>query len=662
MTATNADNVTWYVLRYPEDFGARAATGPDDPFAVELGPQLFYDEARNVLELLPEKPDAPVPPLPGLAVDVDGEIYRVDPATGRLLVRRCDGSEVPLVCEPGVFATPAGLALDRRGFLYVADAAARRVVVVLPDDGSVRDVLGGLGCPVDVAVSPRGLVCVADAGAGRIVVYSARHECLGSFPAQDANGLPVQPTPIAVMVDADESVLVADASHPRLLRFDRTGHPLADVELAALAAGLQGGDVSLDAPERAYGGRLPQFLAGVCMGPQPERDGSKRLAEVHRALRLLRLRLGRAFESEGTFVSRTLDSGTPGTVWHKVVVDAGVPDGTGLTVETATAESIAELASPAAVSWTGPGNPLISFSKQVPDQLVQAAPGRYLRLRVTLRSNGQETPSLRAVTVFYPRVSYLDLLPRVYRRDADSAAFLERFLALFEYTLTGMEDRYEWFSRALNPGAAPPEILDWLACLIDLSFDPSWPIERRRALVAAAMDLYRQRGTLAGLARYVAIYTGIQPVLCESFLRRPARPALLGGAVLGCSLALTRVVPEIEPDEQLFRDYAHRFTVLVPLADPCDAEVTVPVVDRIVAVNRPAHTVYTVAPLYPEARVGLQATVGLDLVLGGREAPRAQLGGRPRPGAPREGPSVLGRDAVLGERRPQYVRPVIPSL
>ena len=102
--------------------------------------------------------------------------------------------------------------------------------------------------------------------------------------------------------------------------------------------------------------------------------------------------------------------------------------------------------------------------------------------------------------------------------------------------------------------------------------------------------------------------------------------------------------------------------MLLYLADVCDADLVVPVVDRIVAVNRPAHTVYTIAPLYPEARVWLQATVGLDLVLGGREAPRTQLGGHPRPGAPGQGASVLGRDAVLGERRPQYVRPVIPSL
>jgi phage tail-like protein len=422
--------------------------------------------------------------------------------------------------------------------------------------------------------------------------------------------------------------------------------------------------VALDALEKAYGQQQPRFYAGVCDGPLPARDGGQRLAAVHRALRLLALRLGRAFQTAGTFVSRTLDSGTPGTVWHKVKVDADIPDGTSLTVETATAETVAELAVSATAPWMAPGNPIVSLSAQVPDQLVQSPPGRYLRLRVTLKSDGNNTPSLRALKVFYPRVSYLDLLPRVYRRDADSALFLERFLALFEFVLTGVEDRYEWFSRALDPCAAPPDVIDWLALLIDLTFDPSWPVQRRRALVASAMGLYKQRGTLAGLTRYVEIYTGIQPAISEGFLRRPGRPAFLGGqgSILGCTLALTRVVPETVPDEQLYRDYAHRFTVLLYLSDPCDADVVVPVVDRIVAVNRPAHTVYTIAPLYPEARVGLQATVGLDLVLGGREAPRAQLGGRPRHGAPAQGAGVLGRDAVLGERRPQYARPVIPSL
>jgi hypothetical protein len=132
--------------------------------------------------------------------------------------------------------------------------------------------------------------------------------------------------------------------------------------------------------------------------------------------------------------------------------------------------------------------------------------------------------------------------------------------------------------------------------------------------------------------------------------------------VLGCSLALTAPVPEVPPDEQLYRDHAHRFAVLVHLQDPCDREAVLAVVERIVAANKPAHTAHTVCPVYPGARVGVQSTVGLDFVLDGRTAPHTQLGGRTGPGAPAEGAGILGVDSVLGERRPQYVRPLDPGL
>jgi len=150
--------------------------------------------------------------------------------------------------------------------------------------------------------------------------------------------------------------------------------------------------------------------------------------------------------------------------------------------------------------------------------LIQSPPGRYLRLRVTLESDGHDTPRVSSIRVRYPRVSYLDLLPPVFRRDPERGKFLERFLALFEGVFTGIEDRYEEFSRQLNPDSVPREIIDWLACLVDLSFDPSWPIEKRRALISEAMELYRTRGTVRGLERYVEIYTGHRPLIQERFL------------------------------------------------------------------------------------------------------------------------------------------------
>ncbi len=679
MPSRDSNNATWYLLRYPENFRS-APPGPHDPTRPLLDPTLFYDDARGVLELLPA-PAAEgeaVEPLPGVAVDVNGEVYRGRRRPSGVVVRRCDGSEEDLVCEPHVFASrPGGMALDRRGYLYVSDRKARRVVVLRPEDGSVAAVLdqGLLREPVDVATSAGGRIFVADRGgrapasgggeplAGRIAVYSARHARLWTFSPSNAEGLPEIPRPIAVMVAADGALLVADAHHPRLLRFSEKGEPLGDVELAGEARALAGGEVALDALERAYGRRLPRFLAGLCRPPRPDFDGGLRLAEVHRAIRLLALSVSRRFESEGVFLSAALDGGTPGVSWHRVEVEADLPAGASLRVETATADDPSGLDPTAVggVDWRAPvdraGAP-IPITAEVPEQLVQSPPGRYLRLRVTLSGDGAATPSLRSIRVLYPRVSYLDLLPAVYRRDPEAEIFLERFLALFELVFTGIEDRYEEFSRELNPDGAPREVIDWLACLIDLAFDPSWPLARRRALVAAAIELYRLRGTVEGIKRYLEIYTGIRPEILEGFLRRPRQPAFLGrpGAILGCGLQLQPCAPDRPPRETLDRLYAHRFTVVVYLEDDCDETVLMPVVNRIVETNRPAHTVHNVCIVTPDARLGQQSTVGLDLVVGARGEPHARLGGCPEPVAGEGSVGVLGVDTVLSERRQQYAR------
>ena len=207
-------------------------------------------------------------------------------------------------------------------------------------------------------------------------------------------------------------------------------------------------------------------------------------------------------------------------------------------------------------------------------------------------------------------------------------------------------------------------MINWLGLLIDLTFDPSWPLERRRALVRAAMDLYRRRGTVGGLQRYVEIYTGTTPTILEGFLARPQQPAVLGNSksTLGCGFSLVAATASQTVEASLAAAYAHRFTVLVYPRNRCDVETLLPVVDRIVATNKPAHTVYTLSAIYPEARVGLQSTVGLDLVIGGGTAPRTQLGGKPEPGRREPDGGVLGVDTVLGARRPQYARPVSPTL
>jgi hypothetical protein len=83
----------------------------------------------------------------------------------------------------------------------------------------------------------------------------------------------------------------------------------------------------------------------------------------------------------------------------------------------------------------------------------------------------------------------------------------------------------------------------------------------------------------------------------------------------------------------------------------CDAETTLRAVDRIVEINKPAHTTHRSEAVYADARIGLQSRVGLDLFLGAAQAPGLRIG----PGGPQEA-ATIGIGTVLGSQRPGYVR------
>jgi hypothetical protein len=156
----------------------------------------------------------------------------------------------------------------------------------------------------------------------------------GGFRPTSPEGFPPSPRPIAVTVDGDGAVLVADARHPRLLRFTPQGLYLGDVVVTSAVS--EAVEARLPAAVLrqllAHGGVRPRL--GVCGPCSPSNDARRALADLHRAVRLLALRLARSFAPQGTFISAALDGGLPGTTWHTVEVDADLPAGTGLTVET----------------------------------------------------------------------------------------------------------------------------------------------------------------------------------------------------------------------------------------------------------------------------------------------------------------------------------------
>src|SRR4029077_1111829 len=121
---------------------------------------------------------------------------------------------------------------------------------------------------------------------------------------------------------------------------------LGDVSLPALVEPLKAQNISLDDLASLLAGPAARCVAGSCAPRFPKNDGGVALARIHRDVRLLALRLNHSFVPQGIFLSAALDGGTPGTIWHKLIVDAALPAGSWITVETATADTAAALAGP----------------------------------------------------------------------------------------------------------------------------------------------------------------------------------------------------------------------------------------------------------------------------------------------------------------------------
>jgi phage tail-like protein len=108
--------------------------------------------------------------------------------------------------------------------------------------------------------------------------------------------------------------------------------------------------------------------------------------------------------------------------------------------------------------------------------------------------------------------SFGSLLPAIYQEDD----FAMRWMSAFDDVLAPCVLTIDNIEHYFDPALAPGDFVEMLAGWVGVELDETWSEESRRALVAEAVSLYRVRGTVAGLKRHVAIYTGVEPEIEES--------------------------------------------------------------------------------------------------------------------------------------------------
>jgi tripartite motif-containing protein 71 len=143
------------------------------------------------------------------------------------------------------FAKPAGIGLDARGSVYVADEGEQRVLhmwgdgTYLSELGGPNDVGGaGLNGVDAVAVAPiTARAYVADAGHNRVLVYGPEGKLLARWGAGGGDGAPGSaagafnhPSGVAIssVAPGEEVIYVADKGNDRIVKLDANGNVLRE--------------------------------------------------------------------------------------------------------------------------------------------------------------------------------------------------------------------------------------------------------------------------------------------------------------------------------------------------------------------------------------------------------------------------------------------------
>ena len=365
---------------------------------------------------------------------------------------------------------------------------------------------------------------------------------------------------------------------------------------------------------------------------------------------------GAHYEMLGQYLSGPLDSGIGGCRWHRVRLDADVPETTTVRIAVATTDGPVEERAPQpppADPWSAfpPGDPhpsdWVEAAPGVTDVTLTTPPGRYAYVRLRLTGDGSATPAVYQVRLDMPRRTSLDDLPAVFSEDADARDFSERFLSLFDAELEGVDEAVARRDALLDSEALPDDALGWLASLLGVGFEAEMTAAQRRALIAAAPALYHRRGTPSGLVDTLRIALGIDATVEELGPERPwgaAGAARLGSfRLFGRSRARVRLGTSRlgsaplnargNPDDDARLAGANRIVVTAATGSPR------PLVERVVRSQVPAHVVASVRVPDP-GFVLTQLHVGVDTVL---VAPGPAVVGSVR----------LGREGVLrGGRAP----------
>jgi len=604
----------------------------------------------------------------------------------------CDCAFVPVPCiagpgkGPRQLDDPGGM-VAACGNLYICDANNQRVQVFALRGLALRGIwyapTSSPWRPVAVAADPCGRVYVGDPNSGSVFVFTSNGRYLRAITdlgaiehlTFDCDGR------LYVQTQASEVVAILDPETGTLLEQESRADEVADRFGTLPFVVTPAGHLQFDC------GTFDENGASV----SPEEDTLPQ------------------YELQGTLTTQALDSVLHRCLWDRVQINGDFPDGASVRALVFSAET--ELPD-AIVADLPPDHwsecPLLEGAPDADhcwDGMLLAPAGRYLWMRLILTGDGRATPRIRQLRLTFPRISLRRFLPGTFGADPLAAEFSDRFLAIFDRELRGIEHVIDFQAHFYDPLSAPAndqdrrrDFLSWLASWIGVTLERSWPLERRRRYLKGVGKLFEKRGTLCGLSEHLRLFLGLpsentcwtcracgpcttpapprwqtpQLVLEHWRLRRwlfvghgrlgdEARlwgerivnRSRLGGQQAGpARTGVTQLDTSQDPLRDPFHVYAHIFTVFAPAALARSAAAQRSLL-RLLSAERPAHTAFHLVYVEPRFRIGIQSMIGFDSAIacypdGGIRLRELRLGKASVLGGGQRPELQIGRNARVG--------------
>ena len=551
---------------------------------------------------------------------------------------------------PANLRAPSSLAQDGEGHLYVVDAGNHRVLkfdwLGYADPAFTLASSASLAAPVEIASALRGNqteLYVLDGASRSVVVLNTGGQAQRTLPLAFEKPLGV--------VASEDGVIVGDNASRRIFRVAHDGTVLGP------AAGYEGPVAAMASAARDRLLVHPGSVSadGECQAVFAPLVLARRGARVRRGFLWTR----RALKNP------SLRSDPE--QWHRVTLDADVPpEGAHLRIHVHASAATSPPPPPTAdagfsapweaVGMDAPGCLVAGWKEQpssAPSPGSDVENGRrdplnYLNLGVELTSEGLRSATLSQIRVTFDHETYVQFLPSVFREDRESRRLLSKLLTIYESLFDQVGAHIENLPALFDPEAAPAEALPWLAGWLGVELDGRLDDASRRDLIARAFERHGRRGTPEGMREWIRAVLGCEvhvdePALHASWWRLPDESGATGGglsllglttravaaspqgAVVGTSAVLdqSHLISGEQYGSPLFEGVAHQFLVRL-YRGARFSEGFRERIEALIEREAPAHTTWHVCVVEPQSRVGVQARVGVDTIVGGA-TPEARL-------------------------------------